>query len=84
MTFDDLSALRVLVTGAGSGIGYAIASGALARGASVAVLDLHPSTAPSGTTGFVADVSDDDSVAAAVSAAVEHLGGLDIVINNAG
>ncbi|MGZ4769103.1 MAG: SDR family NAD(P)-dependent oxidoreductase [Ilumatobacteraceae bacterium] len=84
MTFDDLSALRVLVTGAGSGIGYAIASGALARGASVAVLDLHPSTAPSGATGFVADVSDDDSVAAAVSAAVEHLGGLDIVINNAG
>ncbi len=84
MTFDDLSGLRVLVTGGGSGIGHAIASGALARGASVAVLDLDPSTAPSGGTGFVADVSDDDSVAVAVSAAAERLGGLDIVINNAG
>ncbi|MGZ4672357.1 MAG: SDR family NAD(P)-dependent oxidoreductase, partial [Ilumatobacteraceae bacterium] len=50
----------------------------------VVVLDLHPSTAPSGATGFVADVSDDESVAVAVTAAAEHLGGLDIVINNAG
>jgi NAD(P)-dependent dehydrogenase (short-subunit alcohol dehydrogenase family) len=82
--FNDFNGLRVLVTGGGSGIGYAIVSGALARGASVAVLDLDPSTAPAAAVGFVADVSDDESVASAVAAAVTSLGGLDIVVNNAG
>jgi 2-keto-3-deoxy-L-fuconate dehydrogenase len=84
MTTQDFSGLRVLVTGGSSGIGHAIASAALTRGASVAVLDLDPSTAPDGATSFHADVSDDDSVAASVSAAADSLGGLDIVINNAG
>jgi NAD(P)-dependent dehydrogenase (short-subunit alcohol dehydrogenase family) len=84
MTTQDFSGLRVLVTGGSSGIGHAIASAALTRGASVAVLDLDPSTAPDGATSFHADVSDDDSVAAAVSAAADSLGGLDIVVNNAG
>ena len=84
MTTQDFVGLRVLVTGGSSGIGHAIASAALTRGASVAVLDLDPSTAPDGATSFHADVSDDDSVAAAVSAAADSLGGLDIVINNAG
>jgi 2-keto-3-deoxy-L-fuconate dehydrogenase len=81
---NDLDGLRVLVTGGASGIGHAIASAALARGATVAVLDLHPTTAPSGATGWQADVSDDDSVATAVAAAVASMGALDIVINNAG
>ena len=84
MTSDEFTGLRLLVTGGASGIGHAIASGALDRGAAVAVLDLDPSTAPVGATPLLADVSDDDSVASAVSAAAGSLGGLDIVINNAG
>jgi 2-keto-3-deoxy-L-fuconate dehydrogenase len=84
MTNQDLTGLRVLVTGGASGIGHAIASAAMVRGAAVAVLDLDPSTAPEGATSIHADVSDDGSVAAAVSTAAESLGGLDIVINNAG
>lgn len=84
MTNDEFTGLRMLVTGGASGIGHAIASLALDRGAAVAVLDLDPSTAPVGATALRADVSDDDSVASAVSAAAQSLGGLDIVINNAG
>jgi len=84
MTMDDLDGLRLLVTGGASGIGHAIASAALARGASVAVLDLDPSGAPDGAIGFVADVSDSESVNAAVAAAATALGGIDIVANNAG
>ena len=84
MTNDDFTGLRVLVTGGASGIGHAIATAALARGGTVAVLDLDPSTAPGGATAFTADVADDASVAAAVSEAAAALGGLDVVVNNAG
>ena len=84
MTNDDFTGLRVLVTGGASGIGHAIASAVLGRGGSVAVLDLDPSTAPDDAIAIHADVSDDDSVAAAVSVAADSLGGLDVVINNAG
>ncbi len=74
----------MVVTGGGSGIGHAIATGALARGASVAVLDLDPATAPSGARPFAADVTDDESVARAVSDAAGELGGIDALVNNAG
>jgi 2-keto-3-deoxy-L-fuconate dehydrogenase len=81
---DEFQGLCMVVTGGASGIGHAIASAALARGASVAVLDLDPSTSPSGATGWRADVADDDSVSTAIAAAVASMGALDIVINNAG
>lgn len=84
MSLGDLGGLRLLVTGGASGIGHAIASAALARGASVAVLDLDPTGAPDGAIGFVADVSSSASTDEAVAAAAEALGGLDIVANNAG
>lgn len=84
MSLGDLGGLRLLVTGGASGIGHAIASAALARGASVAVLDLDPSGAPDSAIGFVADVSNSASIDAAVAAAVAALGGIDIVANNAG
>ena len=80
----DLDGLRVVVTGGGSGIGHAIATGALARGASVAVLDLDPATAPTGARPFAADVTDDESMARAVSDAAGELGGIDALVNNAG
>ena len=84
MNVDELAGLRVLVTGGASGIGRAIVEGALARGASVVVLDLDPSTSPEGAVAIRADVGDDESVVAAVTAGAEALGGLDVVVNNAG
>ena len=80
----DLDGLRVVVTGGGSGIGHAVAAGALAGGASVAVLDLDPAAAPSGARPYAADVTDDESVARAVSDAAGALGGIDALVNNAG
>jgi NAD(P)-dependent dehydrogenase (short-subunit alcohol dehydrogenase family) len=80
----DYTGLRMLVTGGASGIGHAVATEALARGALVAVLDLDPSTAPTGALCHAADVADDSSVADAVAQAAEAMGGIDIVINNAG
>jgi NAD(P)-dependent dehydrogenase (short-subunit alcohol dehydrogenase family) len=80
----DFDGLRVLVTGGASGIGQAIATGALARGAAVAVLDLDPVGAPEGSSGHQADVADSDSVDAAVEAAAALMGGIDVVANNAG
>ena len=83
-TAREFDGLRMLVTGGASGIGHAIATNALARGASVAVLDLDPSTSPDGAIPFHADVADDDSVVRAVDDAARQFDGLDIVINNAG
>ena len=80
----DLDGLRLLVTGGASGIGHAVATAALERGAVVAVVDLDPSNAPIGAICHRADISDDASVADAVAHAAEAMGGIDIVINHAG
>jgi NAD(P)-dependent dehydrogenase (short-subunit alcohol dehydrogenase family) len=80
----DYTGLRMLVTGGASGIGHAVASAALDRGAVVTVVDLDPATAPADSIGVRADISDDASVADAVAKAAEAMGGIDIVINNAG
>ncbi|MDT0316802.1 SDR family NAD(P)-dependent oxidoreductase [Streptomyces millisiae] len=80
---DDLSGLSALVTGGASGIGLATATLFAARGARVACLDLVPEV-PEPLLGIRADVADDASVRAAVDRAAAELGGLDIVVNNAG
>jgi NAD(P)-dependent dehydrogenase (short-subunit alcohol dehydrogenase family) len=80
----DYAGVRLLVTGGASGIGRAVATAALARGAAVAVLDLDPTGAPAGSTGHRADVSDDESTAAAVEAGARAMGGIDVLVNNAG
>ncbi|MFI1422809.1 SDR family NAD(P)-dependent oxidoreductase [Streptomyces sp. NPDC020731] len=80
----DFEGLTALVTGGASGIGRATADLLARRGATVAVLDLDPSTVDEPLTGHRADVTDDASVRAAVAAAVDGLGGLDVLINNAG
>jgi NAD(P)-dependent dehydrogenase (short-subunit alcohol dehydrogenase family) len=79
--FDGLAAL---VTGGASGIGLATARHLAERGARVACLDVHIDGLPEPLHGVVADVTDDAAVRSAVGAAAAHLGGLDIVINNAG
>ncbi|MBK3640327.1 SDR family NAD(P)-dependent oxidoreductase [Streptomyces sp. MBT33] len=80
----DFAGLKALVTGGASGIGRATADLLAARGAQVAVLDLDPSTVQKPLLAFRADVGDDTSVREAVAAAVAELGGLDVVVNNAG
>jgi NAD(P)-dependent dehydrogenase (short-subunit alcohol dehydrogenase family) len=79
--FDGLSAV---VTGGASGLGAAIVRLLLERGAQVAVLDLQPEAAPDGAIQVSCDVSDTASVSHAVATAAAELGGIDIVVNNAG
>jgi 2-keto-3-deoxy-L-fuconate dehydrogenase len=75
--------LRALITGGGSGIGLATARLLAAQGAAVAVLDRVESPDWDGV--FVAaDVTDDAAVRNAVASVVEQLGGLDVLVNNAG
>jgi NAD(P)-dependent dehydrogenase (short-subunit alcohol dehydrogenase family) len=82
-----------VVTGAASGIGRAIAEVFAAEGAAVVVGDLAPGAgdvaAGIGRAGgralFVrTDVTDEDSVAALMAAAVAAFGGLDVLVANAG
>ncbi|MEU3465754.1 SDR family oxidoreductase [Streptomyces sp. NPDC006733] len=80
----ELRGLTALVTGGASGIGAATAALLTARGARVAVLDRDPAGAPPGTLAVTADVGDGPAVAAAVAEAVGLLGGLHILVNNAG
>ena len=79
--FDGLTAI---ITGGASGIGLATAKELTTRGARVAVLDTSPDDLPEGILGYVADVTSRESVNAAVESAARELGGIDIVINNAG
>jgi NAD(P)-dependent dehydrogenase (short-subunit alcohol dehydrogenase family) len=80
----DFAGLSAIVTGGASGIGLATAQFLSARGARVACLDLRIDGLPEPLHGIVADVTDDAAVRAGVAAAVRTLGGLDIVVNNAG
>ena len=80
---------RVLIAGAGSGIGAATARLFAAEGAQLALLDRNPKAlqsvaGPLDAFSAQADVSDEASVAAAVTDAAKALGGLDAVVNAAG
>lgn len=80
---DDFRGLVALVTGGASGIGAATADLLAERGARVAVLD--PAVGGDGPhLGIACDVTDRAAVDAAVARTVDELGGLDVVVNNAG
>jgi NAD(P)-dependent dehydrogenase (short-subunit alcohol dehydrogenase family) len=72
---------RILITGAASGIGAAAVRALQSRGAQVIGLDRN---ADEGEDILACDVRDQAAVDAAVAEAVARLGGLDVLINNAG
>ena len=85
---------RAVVTGAGRGIGRAIALTLARRGADVAVWDIDAQTAGETAVDVVAlgvraapfpvDVSDKAAVDGAMALSIEALGGVEILVNNAG
>ena len=81
---NDYDSLVALVTGGASGIGAATVQLLASRGAKVAVLDREPGDPAFAALSIPCDVTDSIAVSAAVDLVVERLGGLDIVINNAG
>lgn len=89
----DFAGKRVLVTGAGRGIGAGVARMLATQGAAVAVhynqsasaaADVLASLAGSGHALVQADLSQRDAARGMIEATAEQLGGLDILINNAG
>lgn len=90
----SISGKVALVTGAGQGIGRAIALRLAKDGADIAISDLNPekmnevaeevrSTGRKATV-FKADVSNRDEVYATIDHTEKELGGFDIIVNNAG
>jgi 2-keto-3-deoxy-L-fuconate dehydrogenase len=73
--------LRALVTGGASGIGAAVVALLRERGARVVVLDRDVAES---SDAIRVDVTDAAGVAAAVADAVARMGGLDVLVNNAG
>ena len=88
-----LEGRRILITGAASGIGLAIVKRFLEEGARIAMLDrdetrlnaaLGPTSSADSVVRLCADVCDASQVQAAVTGAIDALGGLDGVVNCAG
>jgi len=79
-----MHSLRAAVTGAGSGIGLATVELMVREGAKVAALDLAPPPAADGVVPVVADVTDQASLDAAAESVAGALGGLDVLVCNAG
>lgn len=91
MSYMDLTGRTVLVTGGAQGLGEGMARALARAGAKVVIADIQDERGAEAAEslgeghGFVhLDVTDDASWTAAVASAIEQLGGLDVVINNAG
>jgi len=80
-----LAAKTAFITGGSHGIGLAIATALRAEGVEVTVCGRDAARLKeSGFAGVQADVTDPDALGRAVDAAAERMGGLDIVVANAG
>ena len=92
--FADLSGKVALVTGGGQGLGLGIVMKLAGQGADIAIADLNEDNAASaakqvealGRKAYTAkmDVSDKESVIAAVEKLTSDAGQIDILVNNAG
>lgn len=89
--FPELGGKRVMVTGAASGIGYATAERFAAEGARVFLVDRDAAALEKAAAGhagfsgtFVADVASEADVKAAFVAMDAALGGIDVLVSNAG
>ncbi len=85
----ELEGLRVVITAAGAGIGRATATMFADHGARVWVCDIDGEALAtvcehSGIEGRRADVGDTTSIDAFMGEALEQLGGIDVLVNNAG
>lgn len=88
----DLSGRRALVTGGASGIGRSVVESLLSEGVTVCVFDVQAPTSDPTSVGSDSgallhrsvDVTDGQAVRAAVDEVAHEMGGLDIVVNNAG
>ncbi|NDB04376.1 MAG: SDR family oxidoreductase [Acidimicrobiia bacterium] len=85
-----LTGKRVLITAAaGSGIGSSTARRCIEEGARVVISDKHErrlaeTAAELGVTGIACDVTDESSVQNLFATAARELGGVDVLVNNAG
>lgn len=86
----DIRGLRAIVTAGAGGIGLAIARALVQEGARVHVCDVDDQAlkaladTDSGITAHLTNVADRDAVSALFERAVPALGGLDVLVNNAG
>lgn len=87
MTAAEESPRRAIVTGVGRGVGYAVVSQLLGDGLKVSGTLLRPDPVPSWSATVhlqVADATDRVATSQAVGRAADHMGGIDVVVANAG
>jgi NAD(P)-dependent dehydrogenase (short-subunit alcohol dehydrogenase family) len=91
----DVTDIRVVVSGGTSGLGHAMSAALLAGGAHVVVTGRDAArtagaaaqlagSGPGRAVGIAMDVRDEQSVADGIAAASDALGGIDVLVNNAG